>query len=245
MKALFSILLLTASIRVLGEPAVPPGRQVEVEVQFVAFDSAEVEKLAIKQAVNVDSLTALWADGSGRLIACPRVLTRSGTEATVRGVSELIYPTAFVDSVSPDSASNGTCAVSVIAPRDFETREEGAILSVVPEISDDGNIINLNLRPEWVQRKEWQDYGLEIPSTNAAQRKTPMLQPVFYRLAVESQVSLVPGRRVLLGGGAPGKDPGTLVFTFVTCRLVEADGKPVPAPESTIPEQKAPEAKKP
>jgi hypothetical protein len=202
-------------------------RQVEIEAQFVAFQAIEIEKLVIRNDLSLESLMKLWSTGSGKLIACPRVITRSGNEATVRGVKELIYPTDFGSYSVIREGTNVTFQGSEPIPQNFETREVGSILSVIPEVSPEGNMINLNLRPEWVGMPDWVDYGPETSGT--ATNRLPMRQPVFSRHAVETQVSLADGARALLGGGVPGPDKDTLIFTFVGARFINIEGKPIPA----------------
>ena len=248
MKRMIGLLaLLAAGIPALGEPQgkADDGKapvepfQVELEMQFVAFDSAVVEKLALKGDISAGSLTELWEAGKGRLIACPRLITRSGNEATVRGVQELIYPTDFHDYGTGEDTNQIASASEKVVPQNFETREVGAILSAIPEVSPEGDLVNLNLRPEWVALANWVDYGTEGGATN----RMPLKQPVIYRVAVETQISLIPGTRVLLGGGVPGKDEGTLIYTFITCRLVNAEGKALKTLYSVGREPKAGEKK--
>jgi hypothetical protein len=206
-------------------------KQVAVEFQMVAFPAVEVEKLARTNGVSMKSLMALWSTGSGQLIACPQLTMRSGNEGTVRGVRELIYPTEFggvwIDGTNATFQGSGEAI-----PGNFETREAGAIVSVIPEIAPEGDYIQLNLRPEWVGLTDWIDYGTEGSGTGT--NRLPMRQPVFYRHAVEAMISLAPGSRVLLGGGVPGPEKDTLVFTFVTARFVSMEGKPLETLQSLL-----------
>ncbi|MEI6150300.1 MAG: hypothetical protein WCS01_14465, partial [bacterium] len=70
-------------------------QQIEIEVQFVAFDPTNVEKLVASGRLNLDTLTNLWINGGGHLLAAPRVRTPAGQEAVVKNVVEYVYPTTF------------------------------------------------------------------------------------------------------------------------------------------------------
>lgn len=161
------------------------------------------------------------------MVACQRLISRSGNEGTIRGVQELIYPTEY--RVLPDEAGGTNLSIRAASnpiPQYFETREVGAIFSVIPEVSPESDKINLNLRPEWVGMPEWVDYGTE--GAGAATNRLPMRQPVFYRHSVETQFSLARGAKALLGGGVTGPEKDTLIFTFVRACLVDGEGNPIP-----------------
>lgn len=218
-------------------------KQVEIEIQMVAFQAVEIEKLAIRNGISLESLTALWSTGAGKLVACSRLISRSGNEGTIRGVKEFLYPTDFGRSgVNVEGTNVSVQAGGDPIPQNFETREVGAIFSVIPEVSPEGNMINLNLRPEWVGMPEWVDYGTE--GAGATTNRLPMRQPVFYRHAVETQFSLARGAKALLGGGVTGPEKDTLIFTFVRACLVDGEGNPIPEVGS-LREQNALPAKAP
>lgn len=230
MKMLLASILVALAFQCSGNEA---SIQIEVECQFVEFDAADINKLAVSSDVLMSELIKLWAAGKGTLVAAPRVVTRSGSEATVRGVREFIYPTEFSSQPSVDTNRPAQAPASaILAPAGFETRETGAILSVIPELSPEGTQINLNLRPEWVSEPDWLDYGLTAGATAVKEPSLPMKQPVFYRHALETQVTLANCARILVGGGVPGREKGKLIFIFLTARVVDADGVLAEKPEA-------------
>jgi general secretion pathway protein D len=152
-------------------------------------------------------LHALEMNGHADVLSAPKVTTRSGTEATIRVVTEYIYPTEFdirsgSDLVGTGSGDSDTPveAKVVALPQNFETREVGVILSVIPEVSPEGNMINLNMRPEVVSDPVWKEYGVTLPDSSGNEYNVSMPQPFFQRRAVETQISIYDGATVVMGG---------------------------------------------
>lgn len=207
-------------------------------------------------------LHALERNGHADVLSAPKVTTRSGNEATIRVVTEYIYPTEFdirsgSDLVGTSSSSGGNStpveAKVVALPQNFETREVGVILSVIPEVSPEGNMINLNMRPEVVSDPTWHEYGVTLTS-QSGDYQVSMPQPFFQRRAVETQISIYDGATVVMGGlitekivtindkipflgdipfiGALFRNKGNEsqkrnLLIFVTARLVDPAGKPI------------------
>jgi general secretion pathway protein D len=206
-------------------------------------------------------LHALERNGNADVLSAPKVTTRSGSEATIRVVTEYIYPTEFdirsgSDLVGSGSSSTATQPVEakvVALPQNFETREVGVILSVIPEVSPEGNMINLNMRPEVVSDPTWKEYGVTLTSSSG-DYQVSMPQPFFQRRAVETQISIYDGATVVMGGlitekivtindkipflgdipliGFLFRNKGTQsekrnLLIFVTARLVDPAGKPI------------------
>lgn len=211
--------------------------QIEIEVQFVAFDSTNVEKLVAAGTLDVKSLTRLWLNGGGHLLAAPRVLTKAGQEAMVKDVVEYIYPTKFAvsieDRVGVDKTDvTGTNACTTVSehsrlvrspavePDGFQTREVGGILQVVPEVSSDGTMINLTLNPQLVGAPAWRDYGSKYLDSSGKEQQARMEQPLFPVISVSTSVSVLDGQRILIGGGLPSVDRKQVVYTFVSARIV-------------------------
>jgi general secretion pathway protein D len=204
-------------------------------------------------------LHALERNGNADVLSAPKVTTRSGTEASIRVVTEYIYPTEF-DIITPASATGsgtGTTIADpkmVAEPQNFETREVGVILSVVPEVSPEGNMINLNMRPEVVSEPVWKEYGVTLNDAQGRPYLVSMPQPFFQKRSVETQISIYDGATVVMGGliteevvtindkvpflgdlpiigflfrnrGSESQKRNLLIF--VTARLVDPAGKPI------------------
>jgi type II secretory pathway component GspD/PulD (secretin) len=205
-------------------------RQVQIDVQFVAYDLADIARVAATGKVNIASLTGLWVNGRGELLAAPTVVTLAGQEAVTKGVTEYIYPTQFTMTGLQNGGTNafGSGAVfgAVSEPGAFQTREVGAIEQVVPEVSAGGQMISLTMNPQIVCEPLWEDFGYRYKD-NQVERHLPMRQPFFHVYSASTSVSVQSGKRVLLGGGMPSRDGKKLVYAFVTATLVDATGAPL------------------
>jgi general secretion pathway protein D len=156
-------------------------------------------------------------------------VTKSGQEAVMKVVTEYIYPTEFevtgLQSGGGNNSSSSTTTGAVVEPQNFEMREVGVILQVVPEVSAEGQMINLMLNPQVVSEPVWKNYGAKIPiqkvqssvaiSTvitdplalaNALKpqepeyMELPMEQPFFHVRSVTTQLSIYNGATVVMGG---------------------------------------------
>ena len=107
------------------------------------------------------------------LLSAPKVLTRPGEEAVMKVVTEYIYPTDYdVQLQSSSSGSGGSygggsqsAILAVVEPQSFTMREVGVILQVTPTLTDDGNVVDLELNTQVVDEPTWKNYGMKIPFT--------------------------------------------------------------------------------
>jgi general secretion pathway protein D len=161
------------------------------------------------------------------LLSAPKVVTKSGQEAVMKVVTEYIYPTEFevtgLQSGGSGNNSTSTTTGAVVEPQNFEMREVGVILQVVPEVSAEGQMINLMLNPQVVSEPVWKNYGAKIPiprqssvtatltgisPTDLANilnqppefMELPMEQPFFHVRSVQTQLSIYNGATVVMGG---------------------------------------------
>ncbi len=148
-------------------------------------------------------LHMLQQRGHADLLSAPKVTTKSGNEATIKVVTEYIYPTEFeVKSGTSAAGSSGSATSSspVVEPSTFETREVGVILSVLPEVSTEGQMINLNMTPEVVSEPTWKDYGYDVVSADGTLSHLPIEQPFFHTRSVNTSISIYNGATVVMGG---------------------------------------------
>jgi general secretion pathway protein D len=199
---------------------------------------------------------ALEQKGDADLLSAPKVTTQSGQEATIKVVTEYIYPTEFTVTPITGAGLNGLATIvgGVVEPGGFETREVGVILKVTPEVSTEGQMINLTMSPEVVTDPDWKDYGSTYTAPDGSQQVLTMLQPFFHTRAITTSISIYNGATVAMGGminesrtETDDKIPfmgdipliGRLfrskidqsekrnLLIFVTARLVDPAGKPV------------------
>ena len=114
------------------------------------------------------------------LLSAPKVLTGPGKEATMKVVTEYIYPTEYdvqltasgghsSSSSTTSSGGGGAEILAVVEPENFTMREVGVILQVTPELSQGGQLINLHLHPQVVSDPTWRNYGMRIPKSSNSQ----------------------------------------------------------------------------
>ena len=206
--------------------------QLELEMQFVAFDQTNIAKLA-KSRIDVAGLTHLWASGRGELLAAPRVVTKSGCEAVVKAVTECIYPTEFTIADPRGTNTNATVTAStllpVAEPSGFEMREVGVIFEVAPDVSPEGDTIDVTFTPSLVEEPVWEDYGGKCVGPDGKVYQISMRQPFFHQYGVSTSVSVADGGKVLVGGGMLSRDRKKVVYMFLSARRIGLEGESAPS----------------
>jgi len=151
-------------------------------------------------------LHALEQNGNADLLSAPKVTTRSGSEATIKVVTEYIYPTAFevqggqLQGQQANQNAGNIVQETTVVPSDFATREVGVILNVLPEVSPDGNMINLTMKPSVVTDPIWYQYGSTVRRADGSTMQLNMPQPFFQIRTLETQISIYDGATVVMGG---------------------------------------------
>ena len=162
------------------------------------------------------------------LLSAPKVVTKSGQEATIKVVTIYRYPQDYdvtIQSTSSSSSSSitGTGSGSdgkilpMVEPQNFEQQEVGVILTCTPDVSAEGQMINLQLTPKVIGEPTWRDYGMKVPMSSvmssAAQVAAmasgqddmqwftvPMEQPFFKERSIDTHVSIYNGATIVMGG---------------------------------------------
>ena len=173
------------------------------------------------------------------LLSAPKVVTKSGQEATIKVVTIYRYPTDYdvtIQSASSSgsssiygSTSGGSKILPMVEPQNFETQEVGVILTCTPEISSEGQMINLTLNPKVISEPDWKDYGMKVPMASVMPDRqsgttqiidgiatfvpnsdaqtgdmewytVPMEQPFFKERSIDTHVSLYNGATIVMGG---------------------------------------------
>jgi general secretion pathway protein D len=149
-------------------------------------------------------LHALEQSDGVNLLSAPKVTTKSGSNAKIKVVEELIYPTEYqqqAQSIGTTSSGNQSLIQIVVTPSAFETRDLGVILDVTPTVGPDNETIELQMLPQVVELARWIDYGSDIPTgdPNRTQHLT-LNQPVFHCRDITTQISIWDGQTVVMGG---------------------------------------------
>lgn len=199
-------------------------------------------------------LQALSQHGASDLLSAPRVTTRSGVNAQIQVVKEIIYPTEF-DLTQPTVNSEGNVTMApIVTPGTFETRETGVILNVTPTVGPDGWTIDLVMAPEVAELVDWIQYGSTITIGGGDIYFFNMPQPVFTSRNVTTSIVIWDGQTVVMGGlireelttirdkvpilgdipllGWLFRSDGQRsvkknLLIFVTARLVDPSGRPI------------------
>lgn len=153
-------------------------------------------------------IQALSQHGGTDLLSAPRVTTRSGVNAQIQVVREIIYPTEFEVSeptISASTVSTGTgvggglVTPPTVTPGSFETRETGVILNVTPTVGPDGYTIDLTMVPEVAELVDWIQYG-SSSSAGGVNFTYNIPQPVFASRNVTTSIVIWDGQTVVMGG---------------------------------------------
>lgn len=153
---------------------------------------------------------ALSQHGGTDLLSAPRVTTRSGVNAQIQVVREIIYPTEFETTQPQFNDSGNVTTPPVVTPGTFEKRETGVILNVTPTVGPDGYTIDLVMVPEVSELVDWIQYG----STITLPRTDPITglfagdqvftfnipQPIFSSRNVTTSIVIWDGQTVVMGG---------------------------------------------
>ena len=137
------------------------------------------------------------------LLSAPKVVTKNSQEAIIKVVTEYIYPTEYdITENSQSSADSDTVqnVVPMVEPGGFEMREVGVILQVVPEVSADGQMIDLMLNPQIISEPTWRDYGFDYQLPNTEPIHVRMEQPFFQVRSIATSISIYNGATVVMGG---------------------------------------------
>ncbi len=161
-----------------------------------------------------------------------RATTRPGDEVVFKDVAEYIYPTdydvqmsSYAPSGSNDWVRTGEYGFATVEPQSFTMREVGSILHVTPTMTDDGQVIDLELNVQIIAPPEWMDYGMQLPSANGGSYALPMKLPFFPVVSHDAWLSVTPGETVLVGSGVSQGKTDETEFIFVRTRKLDYTGR--------------------
>lgn len=203
-----------------------PEHLVDVELLYVECASGLVENKLREsggRAIDAGMVLQFCREGQCDIVAAPKAITHSDTEATVKGVVEYIYPTEFTERIiATDPATGDTTTIA--EPDGFETREVGAIMTVLPEVetSSEGSAVWLTMAPEIVAEPTWRDYGSVAKGTEGKGKATSIRQPFFKTFSVNTRVRVREGETVLIGSAESHK-PGRRIFLLATAKIIDVE----------------------
>ena len=227
---------------VLAETGVVPF-QIEISATYMLVDKSVADELSMQGALDVANIQQAWRDGKATILANPRIVTQSGQEATLKVVEEVIYPTEFgydassisadEDSVSSNDVTDVADASDVttasgIVPASFETRETGCILSVLPEITPEGTMIQLTVSPVFVTLTEWKHYDAAIIDGNGQPVRVTCQTPQFRSYQTDTSLLLKSGSTMLVSSDVWHPETEKYLALLVRATVIGTDGKPLP-----------------
>ena len=189
------------------------------------------------------------------VLSAPKVISKSGEEATIRMVREEYYPESWTE---PELAViNEFFSYTPAYPEFGEPTDVGIRFIVTPTVSPNNYTITLALNPQVLQLVNWSRYDIfySYPSSaGQVQGSSIVMMPQVSRRDVNTNVRVYDGDTIVLGGmlteNSSGNDdrvPGagdvplagflgrvqveshrkTNLLIFVTARIVNPDGLPV------------------
>lgn len=147
-------------------------------------------------------ISALDQSSGADVLSAPRIVTKSGEEATIRVGERHFFPEVY-----EGDASQAT--IVQVNYEDFEEKLLGVELSVTPEV--DGNEITLGLNPRILELTGWRDYALAPADYIYTHRlglermvfnHKPIVArlPVFKKREIETEVTIADGSTIGMGG---------------------------------------------
>ncbi len=156
------------------------------------------------------------------MIAKPAIITRSGQSSTIAIVREFLYATQYEPPELPKSTSGGgsggsslfgggggdTFPVTPATPTDFEKRDVGITLEVLPRADSSKRFVNVTLNPIFSEFDGFVNYGSPINSSTQSLfgpkkveiTKNAILMPVFSKQAFSSSIDVADGATIVVGG---------------------------------------------
>ena len=134
--------------------------QIELDVRFVSAGRAALEAVGYFDTNRVDAAVLqerLMARDDVKLLEAPRIVTRPGEDAVVKHVKEIIYPTDYDVQLNHNAAAltNAAALFATVEPQAFTMRTIGSIVQVTPTLTDDWELIDLELNVQLVGEPEW------------------------------------------------------------------------------------------
>lgn len=194
---------------------------------------------------------ALDQNSTTEILSAPKVIAKSGNEATIRMVREMYFPESWSD---PELVVvNGQVQYTPPLPDFGDATDIGISFTVTPTVKPDNHTISLDLNPQVLQFLGFSNYPISYQFGNNV-GTSPVQMPEISRREVQTKVKVYDGDTLVLGGmltedarstddSYPGSDKAPLLgalgrmqtskkdkrnlLIFVTARIVNPDGLPI------------------
>lgn len=147
-------------------------------------------------------LHALEQRSGSNLLSAPKVTTRTGSNAEIKVVRELIYPTDYEITPAQTLGTTGAQSFSpaFVTPTGFEERDLGVVLNVTPTVGPDNYTIDLIMMPQVTELYEWINYGSKMSDGRGGLVDMDLHQPIFHSRTITTSISIWDGQTVVMGG---------------------------------------------
>ncbi|MDR2377658.1 MAG: type II and III secretion system protein [Puniceicoccales bacterium] len=152
-------------------------------------------------------IKALEQSKGSNMLCAPKVTVLSGKMASITIAQELRYPNSYSETqsdVGSSSQNNSGAGVTITAgrPEDFQTRNVGVEMSVIPTV-EEAERINLKINPTVTEFEGFVQYGGTSIAMNSSQTVyTPsgFYQPIFSTRQIKTEVTIQDASTVVMGG---------------------------------------------
>lgn len=212
-------------------------KQVRVQVEFIDVPHVLLTEMLFGEKPPANDVemrkrvAELIKEGKASVMETMVCTARSGQKATSESIQEFIYPTEYEPAELPEkvevdgkedeggiSQTRRDLAVGP-TPTAFETRNLGSTLEIEPTIGVDSRIIDLRFLPEIVYH-----VGNEVWAEWKGQQGNAHVQmPKFYKLSLNTSVTLIAGNPMLVGALSPKDEQGKPDFSRKLMVFVTAD----------------------
>jgi hypothetical protein len=212
-------------------------KQIRVQVEFIDVSHEQLTELLFGEKAPANDVelrkqvAQLIKDGKANILETLLCTARSGQKATSESVEEYIYATEYepAEMVNELNFKNEEAAESAkVTRRDFatgptptafETKNLGSTLEIEPTLGEDNKIIDLRFLPEIVYH-----VGNEIwAEWKGVHGDSPIQMPKFYKVSVNTSVTLADGKTMLVAAISPKDEEGNPDFTRKLMVFVKAD----------------------
>lgn len=197
-------------------------KMVRVQVEFIDVAHEQVTELLFGEEVPADDVAMrkrvgeLIKEGKASVMETMVCIAHDNQKASSESVQEYIYPTEY----EPAEISNtleiegkGDTKTEEVNPRDyatgptptaFETKNVGTSLEIHPRLGEDGKYIDLQFLPHIVYH-----VGNEVWAEWVGKHgNSPVQMPKFYKISVEANVTLAPGKPMFVAVVSPKDEQG-------------------------------------
>jgi hypothetical protein len=209
-----------ASPRLVVEMTPESPRLVEIELQAVHVQNSAVKTVGPDAIFTVPTVTGLIEGQLATVTHSFAITAANGCEATVKGVTEWIYPTEFTclsEIKDPPKVSLEVSVIgAVVTPSSFETREVGTILSVLPIVLETGDI-QVQISPNITVDPTWHFY---TQGGSPTMNEDGFAQPFFESLSLSTTTVLKNGRSSILAACPSRDDKASTTVIMISARIL-------------------------